>query len=612
MLWNDCVEEATRQPPGTLPLEVLRLTRFLYIGLHQGTDAAPTHFSASTPDFYHILSEPQSYPLCNIQDHRPDSIPSTSSPTLPGNPIAGNPIAHPVGGSRSSGIAPAPQDITSTATSFYPLGGNKQEDIISSWVITDIGRISFTVSTSSLALASAAPVLNKPSASHDVYSPSTSKYSLPASSIISVPPPSHIPPMPNAELLSLGGTSSSSPLDNAMPNRFRARGLINEGNMCFVNAALQLLVYCPPFWDQFRDKGRLMDQHGQGGGQRTGGRTTLLMDSTIRLLNEFLYKKPLLTQQSLQLANKRKAREDERRIEDEDTDPFLPKYVYDAMKEKRQLKRMLDGRQQDAEEFFCAYLDALDEELLGLLNSISTHRTTSAALKVEEVKERSQSDEGQTEVERRDYIVDAVKSPSRIFDGKFRTTVCTAGQPDIVTVEGRRSLQLDIQPDSVHTVQDALAHISRPQVGPSGPSTGEVTVLIEALPPVLVLHLKRFSYDAATGGVVKNSKPVQLSSELEIPPDIMAPGAGQAAWPARYTLYGVLYHHGKSAGGGHYTVDVLHPNSYGDNGDVWLHIDDETVSTLRHEDVFGRHDDERADDRCAYLLFYRRTAFPQT
>ena len=89
----------------------------------------------------------------------------------------------------------------------------------------------------------------------------------------------------------------------------------------------------------------------------------------------------------------------------------------------------------------------------------------------------------------------------------------------------------------------------------------------------------------------------------------MVPGARQPTWPARYTLYGVLYHHGKSAGGGHYTVDVLHSN---DGGDVWLHIDDETVSTLRHEDVFGRHDNERVDDRCAYLLFYRRTASLQT
>jgi ubiquitin carboxyl-terminal hydrolase 10 len=94
--------------------------------------------------------------------------------------------------------------------------------------------------------------------------------------------------------------------------------------------------------------------------------------------------------------------------------------------------------------------------------------------------------------------------------------------------------------------------------------------------------------------------------------DIMAPGASQSVVPARYTLYGVLYHHGKSAGGGHYTVNVHHPNAHGGSEDVWLHIDDETVSSLRHEDMFGGHEIELVDDRCAYLLFYRRITSPQT
>jgi ubiquitin carboxyl-terminal hydrolase 10 len=92
----------------------------------------------------------------------------------------------------------------------------------------------------------------------------------------------------------------------------------------------------------------------------------------------------------------------------------------------------------------------------------------------------------------------------------------------------------------------------------------------------------------------------------------MTPGAGQPAWLARYTLYEVLYHHGKSAGGGHYTVDVLYPNAHGESEDVWLHINDETVGTLRHEDVFGRHENERVDGRSVNMLFYRRTAAPQT
>ena len=40
---------------------------------------------------------------------------------------------------------------------------------------------------------------------------------------------------------------------------------------------------------------------------------------------------------------------------------------------------------------------------------------------------------------------------------------------------------------------------------------------IEALPPILVLHLERFQYDATADVIVKASKPVQFAPELEIP-----------------------------------------------------------------------------------------------
>ena len=83
--------------------------------------------------------------------------------------------------------------------------------------------------------------------------------------------------------------------------------------------------------------------------------------------------------------------------------------------------------------------------------------------------------------------------------------------------------------------------------------------------------------------------------------------------PAQYTLNGVLYHHGTSASGGHYTVDVLHQNAHEGSGEAWLRIDDEIVSTVRHEEVFLGLDNQRTNDRCAYLLFYRRrTASTQT
>jgi ubiquitin carboxyl-terminal hydrolase 10 len=69
----------------------------------------------------------------------------------------------------------------------------------------------------------------------------------------------------------------------------------------------------------------------------------------------------------------------------------------------------------------------------------------------------------------------------------------------------------------VHTIQDALARISHQQTVQLGLSEAGQQVLVEALPSVLVLHLKRFLYDKATNGIVKISKSVQFAPELEIP-----------------------------------------------------------------------------------------------
>jgi ubiquitin carboxyl-terminal hydrolase 10 len=159
-------------------------------------------------------------------------------------------------------------------------------------------------------------------------------------------------------------------------------------------------------------------------------------------------------------------------------------------------------------------------------------------------------------------------------------------------------------------------------------------ILLDALPPVLVLHLERFLYDVTADGIVKISKPIELAPELEIPLgaiisfvfpaiqaknpcgfvglEIVAPVSGESAEPVHYKLYGVLYHHGESVGSGHYTVDVLHPNEDSSGGEGWLRIDDEAVRAVQHEDVFGAHDNEQVDDRSAYMLFYCRTALTGT
>jgi hypothetical protein len=55
------------------------------------------------------------------------------------------------------------------------------------------------------------------------------------------------------------------------------------------------------------------------------------------------------------------------------------------------------------------------------------------------------------------------------------------------------------------------------QVSTSGLDNASEQVLIEALPPVLVLHLNRVRFDAAAGGMTKIGKSIQFAPELEIP-----------------------------------------------------------------------------------------------
>ncbi|TEB39515.1 cysteine proteinase [Coprinellus micaceus] len=460
---------------------------------------------------------------------------------------------------------------------------------------------------------------------------SSAKNALPTSSIVgfsipadapSAPPAQSVSPSRNTELLNL---LMSPPSTAAFAPRIRPRGLVNSGNMCFANAVLQILVYCPPFHRLFVELGKVLPSVAVAGErEREKERekdSTPLVDATALFLKEFLEKRKQKQKENGGFSRAGKGKERELLADDADddwdtVDSFLPTYIYDAMKEKKRFDTMRGGQQEDAEEFLGFYLDTLEEELLLLLNSVAKSEASGEETGGEEKKE-----EGWMEVGKKNRMVvtrtvKASESPiTRIFGGKFRSTLHAPRQKDSAVVEDWRSLRLDIQPDNIHTIQDALAYISHPQHVqlniPTQPVAVEATqvVSIESLPPILVLHIKRFEYDVKVGGVVKVGKQVRFDEELSIGGDLMAPAAKKTTGgPTRYKLFGVLYHHGLSASGGHYTLDVLHPNRYASLAprEGWIRIDDDLVSDVRREDVFGASLQERDESRCAYLLFYRR------
>ena len=375
-LWNEIVQEARNQGLYSDPVKILTRIRHLYIDLHQGTDAAPTAFDASTDDLT-ILWLPSSYPFCTLASHRPESTP-LPLPTQPRNspdalspsppdgadtasrqaeqannviepPSSSNPTttsatshgpditlltnqvyssSRPTSASLTAIVAAALQDITLTATLSHPLEGSEQQDphIVASSAEPETSQILSTAPTQT-PTPTLVPIPTSPpntlSESYDsgVASVSNSSHFAPPSSRSSIP--------------------ASRPTDSATFPRLRARGLVNTGNTYFANAVLQLLVNSPPFWNLFRELGNLEEQRGAGVPE-TGGSSTPLVDATVRFFKEFMVEEDSPSAQQLsQLAACGTSTVDEEKKVDNVVDSFEPTYLYDVMREKRQLTPLL-------------------------------------------------------------------------------------------------------------------------------------------------------------------------------------------------------------------------------------------------------------------------------
>lgn len=165
--------------------------------------------------------------------------------------------------------------------------------------------------------------------------------------------------------------------------KIRPRGLINTGNMCFANAVLQVLIYCPPFWRLFHDLAKFIDSPAD---DDISNSKAPLVDATVRFLKEFIPK----TKSTSEGKGKAVERPINGHTDEQDNlmDSFIPTYVYDALKEKKRFDHMRvslhlgypshspdflqGGHQEDAEEFLGFYLDTLEEELLSISSSLAS------------------------------------------------------------------------------------------------------------------------------------------------------------------------------------------------------------------------------------------------
>ena len=264
------------------------------------------------------------------------------------------------------------------------------------------------------------------------------------------------------------------------------------------------------------------------------------------------------------------------------------------------------GHQQDAEEFLGFLLDQMHDECSKSMRSnsnkalsgTSTPRNDIASPPPESFDLPATDENGWQEVgpKQRAAITRmsgaiATESPiTKIFGGKIRSELRVPGLPNSVTREPYQPLPLDIGAPNVRNITDALIGLTKSETlhgdfnSPRGPgTTATKQVSIETLPQVLILHLKRFQYDNA-GGTQKIYKKIGYPLDLDIPKEVFPQhkrgGLMAHGGLPKYRLIGVVYHHGKNASGGHYTVDVRRQE-----GREWIRLDDTIIKRIRSEDV---------------------------
>lgn len=273
-------------------------------------------------------------------------------------------------------------------------------------------------------------------------------------------------------------------------------------------------------------------------------------------------------------------------------DPLTPEYVYDAIRRLPRFDNMKRGQQEDAEEFLGFLLAGLHDECAHI---IKNDKQNHAADETPSPKsERSGSvDSGwhevgakqKTAVTQSSGTIEFETPVTKIFGGKLRSEYKKPGEKASVTLEPYQPLQLDIGEPNINNISDALKNLTLLETLDStvrGARASTKQVHIESLPPVLILHLKRFHYDAH--GPQKIWKKIGYPLELEIPKEVFPPHkrgsyATNGQFP-KYRLTAVVYHHGKNASGGHYTVDLRRQE-----GKEWIRMDDTILRRIRAEDV---------------------------
>ncbi|XP_077291434.1 ubiquitin specific protease 10 isoform X2 [Arctopsyche grandis] len=394
------------------------------------------------------------------------------------------------------------------------------------------------------------------------------------------------------------------------------RGLCNRSNYCYINAILQALIACPPFYNMLKSLPSTYSKRGKS--------STPIIDAMVELCGEFV---PLPPGARI-TRPERAARNGPTAAAGDSSDnaatpvsppvnvgaPFEPSTVLHMLRDMNNGDSFrIEGRQEDAEEFLGCLLNALNDEMLELIKLYEPDdsKDSPVAVNGNDTCQDSDDDEewkvmgpkNKGSIERRCL---AGRTPlSDIFRGQLRSRLQratdTAMSDTTHCVQPFFTLPLDIERSN--SVREALERVALKDKleGVTCPSRGRPVeawqqVLLDRLPVVLLLHLKCFHCRPEDGATVKIVKSIDYPVDLKIDPKIISPKMKYGIKQRSYKLFAVVYHEGSEAEKGHYLTDAYHVGCGG-----WLRYDDSIVSSVTEQQVLHPR-----SPRTPYLLLYRR------
>eukprot|EP00730_Choanoeca_flexa_P019041 TRINITY_DN9286_c0_g1_i2.p1 TRINITY_DN9286_c0_g1~~TRINITY_DN9286_c0_g1_i2.p1 ORF type:complete len:1088 (+),score=261.20 TRINITY_DN9286_c0_g1_i2:62-3325(+) len=336
-------------------------------------------------------------------------------------------------------------------------------------------------------------------------------------------------------------------------------GLRNLGNTCFMNSILQCLVYTTPLTLYFT-QGRYRNELNRANPMGCKGE---LAEEYAALVTEM-------------------AKQSYRHL--------APRFFKDTLASFA--PQFTGYQQQDAQEFASFFLDGLHEDL----NRVRK-KPVMKELDLDGVPDPLAAEKSWQEyMSRHNSIV------TDLFQGQYRSSIrCSTCNYESVNFSPFMFLTVPLAAGRTTTLRACLKELSRTETV-SGNDTWKCprckchrkavkSLGIWRLPKVLIIHLKRFTYD----GPFRDKLQTQVDfpiRQLNMREHVMNPELIRS--PPRYDLFGISNHYGNMSGG-HYIAFAKEPVQQ-----TWHKFDDSTVTRISESQLCTS---------AAYVLFYTQMDF---